>query len=238
MFFLFFFWRILCLPPIFVVGPALTSYCCPPLFPWPRATKHKPSQFSHIHLPTIKVKMKLVYNLSGTSHARNAQRIEQRETKRRSFTSAEKMKLVRAVESAINTENLHLSVAATRFGVSPSCVVNWRKNAVALSDSSVENNCTLHKGPTSILSDLKEELFEFIEHWRAKGFPITRMGLARKVGKIKPEFLHKSYGARMMAISRFLAANNLTHHVATHKAQRVPRKFECKALEFLEYICP
>ena len=148
------------------------------------------------------------------------------------------MKIVRAVESAITTENLHLNVAATRFGVSPSCVVNWRKKADALSDSSVENNCTLHKGPTSIVSDLKEELLEFIERWRVKGFPITRMGLARKIGRMKPEFLHRSYGARMMAISRFLAANNLTHRVATHKAQRSPGEVSAEALAFLEVQVP
>ena len=108
--------------------------------------------------------MRLVYNLSGTSHARDAQRIEQRETKRRTFTAAEKMKIVRAVESAMARENLPLNLAATRFGIDPKSVTNWRKNAVALSDSSVENHLILHKGPTSIVSELKEELIEFIEH--------------------------------------------------------------------------
>ena len=93
--FFFFFWRTLCSPPIFVVGPALKSYCCPPLFLRPRATKHKPSQFSHIHLPTNKVKMRLIYNPSGTSHARDALRIENRTEQRRHFTAGEKMKIVR-----------------------------------------------------------------------------------------------------------------------------------------------
>ena len=82
--------------------------------------------------------MKLVYNLSGISHARNAQRIEQRETKRRSFTSAEKMKLVRAVESAITTENLHLNVAASRHGVDPASIRAWRNNSVVPSTETVD----------------------------------------------------------------------------------------------------
>ena len=118
----FFFWRILCLPPIFVIGPALTSYCCPPLFPWPRATKHKPSQFSHIHLPTNKAKMRLIYNPRGTNHARDAQRIETRTEQWRQFSASEKMKIVRAVDAAMARENLPLNMAATRLGVNPKSV--------------------------------------------------------------------------------------------------------------------
>ena len=99
-----FFWRTPCSPPIFVVGPELKSYCCHPLFPWPRATKHKPSQFSHIHLPTNKVKMRLVYNLSGTSHACDALRVENRTERRRHLTSGEKMKIVCSVDAMMATD--------------------------------------------------------------------------------------------------------------------------------------
>jgi len=88
----------------FLAHPLLAAYFCsrscvdllllPPLFPWPRSTKHKPSQLSHIRLPTNKDKMRLIYNLSGTSHARDAQRVEHRRSKRRSFSAGEKMKIV------------------------------------------------------------------------------------------------------------------------------------------------
>jgi hypothetical protein len=233
-----FFWRTPCSPPIFVVGPALKSYCCPPFFPWPRATKHKPSQFSHIHLPTNKVKMRLIYNPSGTSHARDALRIENRAEQRRHFTAGEKMKILRAVDAMVATENLPFNLAATRLGVNPISVKNWRKNAVALSDSSVENKLILHKGPSGIVSEVKEELIEFVEHWRLRGFPVTRMCLMRKVYKLKPEFLQKSCGARLMAISRFLVKNGLTHRVATHKAQRSPGEVRAEALSHLDVQVP
>ena len=238
MFFLFFFWRTPCSPPIFVVGPALTSYCCPPLFPWPCATKHKPSQFSHIHLPTNKDKMRLIYNPSGTNHARDALRIENRTQQRRHYTASKKMKIVRAVDAMMAIENLPLNVAATRHGVSPTSVTTWRKNAVALSDSSVENKLILHKGPTSIVSEVEEDLIGFVEHWRLRGFPVTRMCLMRKVCKLKPEFLQKSCAAGMMAISRFLVKNGLTHRVATHKTQRAPGEVRAEALSHLKVQVP
>ena len=131
-------------------------------------------------------------------------------------------------------ENLPLNVAATRLGVNPTSVKTWRKNAVTLSDSSVENKLILHKGPSGIVSEVKEELIEFVEHWRLRGFPVTRMCLMRKVCKLKPEFLQKSCAARLMAISCFLMRNGLTHRMATHKAQRAPGEVCAEALSHLE----
>jgi hypothetical protein len=51
----------------------------------------------------------------------------------------------------VATENLPFNMAASRLGVNPNSVKTWRKNAVALSDSSVENKLLLHKGPSGIL---------------------------------------------------------------------------------------
>jgi hypothetical protein len=131
--------------------------------------------------------MRLIYNPSGTSHARDALRIEQRSKQRRMYTASEKMKIVREVDAMMATENLPLNVAAARHGVNPTSVKTWRKNAVALSDSSVENKLMLHKGPPGIVWEVKEELIEFVEHWRSRGFPVTRMCLMRKVCKVQIE---------------------------------------------------
>ena len=182
--------------------------------------------------------MRLIYNLSGTSHARDAQRIETRTEQRRHFSASEKMKIVRAVDAVMATESLSLNLAATRFGVNPTSVTTWKKNAVALSDSSVDNKLILHKGPTSIVSEVKDDLIEFVEHWRFRGFPVTSMCLVRKVCKLKPEFLQKSCAVRKMAISRFLVKNGLTHRLATHKAQRAPGEVRAEALSHLEVQVP
>jgi len=60
----------------------------------------------------------------------------------------------------------------------------------------------------------------------------------RKVCKLKLEFLQKSCGVRMMAISRFLIKNGLTHRVATHKSQRVHGEVRAEALSHLEVQVP
>ena len=182
--------------------------------------------------------MRLIYNPCGINHARAAERIEKRTQQKRLYTPSEKMRIVRAVDAMMATDNLPLNVVASRHGVSPASIRTWRRNAVVLSDSSVDSKLILHEGPTSILADVEQELIGFVEHWRSKGFPVTRMGLMRKIGTLKPEFLQRSYSARLMAISRFLAKNSLTHRVATHKAQREPGKVCAEALAHLEVQVP
>ena len=100
--------------------------------------------------------MKLVYNLSGMNHARDALSVQNRSCKKKVFSSGEKMKIVRAVEKMLVQEQISLAVAAARLRVSRQNVVNWQKNAEALSDSSVENKLILHKGPMSMVEDLKQ----------------------------------------------------------------------------------
>ena len=129
--------------------------------------------------------MRLVYNLGGINHAREVQRIKNRTYKRQSFSSCEKMKIVRAVDKMMAEENVTFAVAAARLGVHRSNLASWMKNKTALLDSLVENRLSLHKGPMSILEVIKDELLEFITHWRDKGFPV--MCLVRKVCALKPK---------------------------------------------------
>ena len=162
--------------------------------------------------------MRLIYNQGGINHAHEALRVENRGVRKPAFSSGEKMKIVRAVEKMLGEEQISLGVAAARLGTTRQNLINWQKNAEALSDSQVENRLSLHKGPMSILDDITQELIEYITHWRERGFPVTRMCLVRKIGQLKPDFLTKSMEACKMAISRFLAKHNMTHRVATHKA--------------------
>jgi hypothetical protein len=89
--------------------------------------------------------MRLIYFPGGTNHARDAQRIEHRFKQRHMYTASKKMKIVRAVDAAMATENLSLNMAATRYGVCPASVLDWRKNAAALLEASVANKLILHK---------------------------------------------------------------------------------------------
>ena len=68
--------------------------------------------------------------------------------------------------------------------------------------------------------------------------PVTHFALVRKIGQLKPEFLEKSSNARLMCISRFLATNNLVHHVATQTAQRPPDEVHEDAKSHLVLAVP
>jgi hypothetical protein len=57
-------------------------------------------------------KMKILYNLGGISHARDALRVDHRSCKQKSYTSSKKMRIVQAVDRLVEEENLHQNVAA------------------------------------------------------------------------------------------------------------------------------
>ncbi len=59
--------------------------------------------------------MKLVYNLGGINHARDALWIDHRSYKQRSYTSSKKMQIVQAVDRLVEEENLPQIVAAGRY---------------------------------------------------------------------------------------------------------------------------
>ena len=158
-FFSIFFWRIYHWLPFLALSPVSVPYCsAPSLF-------GGVSQNTNTHKsPTLASKMRLIYNPGGIGHARKAQRVQDRAFKRQSYSSGEKMKIVHAVDKMLVEENITLGVAAARLGVHRNNLASWTKNKTALSDSLVENRLSLHKGPMSILEDIKDELLEFITH--------------------------------------------------------------------------
>jgi hypothetical protein len=63
--------------------------------------------------------MKLVYNLGGINHARDALRIDHSSYKQRSYTSSEKIQIVQAVDRLVEEENLPQNVATGRYPRQP-----------------------------------------------------------------------------------------------------------------------
>jgi hypothetical protein len=182
--------------------------------------------------------MKLVYNRSGLNQARDALRTAQRTVKYRSFTTGEKLHLLQSFDALVEGEKVPQNVASSAIGVSLSCVLDWRSKKDSLSAHATKDKLSLHKGPASILDEVEQELIEYIQLWRTKGFPVSRMSIVRKVGQLRPDFGEKSLAARKMVVSRFLTWNQLTHRVATHKAQRCPGEVREEALAYLEVQVP
>jgi len=155
------------------------------------------------------------------------------------------------LDALVEGEKVPQIVASSAIGVSLSCVLDWRiknealsvhttkdKLSLPLSVHTTKDKLSLHKGPASILDELEQELVEYITMWRMKGFPVSRMSIVRKVGQLRPDFGEKSLAARKMSVSRFLTRNQLTHRVATHKAQRCPGEVRNEALAYLEVQVP
>jgi hypothetical protein len=182
--------------------------------------------------------MKLIYNPSGVSQARDALRATERVVKYRSYSSGEKLSLLQRFDALVEEEFVPQNIASNMLGVSLSCVNGWKSKREALSAAVSKDKLRLHDGPASILQEVEQELVEYIHLWRQKGFPVSRMAIVRKVGQLKPEFGEKSLAARKMVVSRFLARNQLTHRVATHVAQRCPGEVRIEALAHLEVQVP
>jgi hypothetical protein len=182
--------------------------------------------------------MKVIYNQSGVNQARDALRAAQRTVKYRSFTTGEKLHLLQWFDALVEGEKVPQNVASSAIGISLSCVLGWRSKKEVLSAHTTKDKLSLHKGPASILNEVEQELVEYIHLWRQKGFPVSRMSIVQKVGQLRPDFGEKSLAACKMVVSRFLARNQLTHRVATHKAQRCPGEVLDKALAYLEVQAP
>jgi len=128
--------------------------------------------------------------------------------------------------------------AASVLHIDRTCIQRWQGNKAAFSAAPRSDVESLHRGPSSVLDDIEEDLVAFVEEWRVKGLPVSRVLLMRKAGSLKPEFLEKSHAAALASISRFLAKNRLSHRIATHVGQRNPVEVEAEAKGFLEVIVP
>ncbi len=232
--FLNFFRRSASLPPLFVLSLLLVAYG-ESLSVFGRMTQntntHKPPESSS-------AKMKLVYNIGGISHAHEAQRIQDRTLKHRSYTHGKKLKLLQRFDALVEQESVPINIASTTLGISLASISGWRNQKEALSSAISKDKLSLHKGPASILWEVEEELMAYIHLWHQKGFPVSRLLLVWKVGQLRTEFAKKTLAARKMVVSRFLARNQLTHRVATHKAQRCPGEVRNEALAHLEVQVP
>ena len=184
--------------------------------------------------------MKVVYNPGGFNSSRHFERYESGFSGSRTrYTNAEKLNIISVVQKLMQNEQMSLVQVAAVVKIDPSMICRWLKNVENLrADPRKASKMAAHAGPTSVMAEIEQDLLDFVEMWRQKGFEVNRFTLLRKAKELKPDVLERSEGAAKICLSRFLAKNQLTHRVAMHMAQRDPREVEVEALDFLEYICP
>ena len=130
--------------------------------------------------------------------------------------------------------------AAVMLQVCPSQVSRWRGKAAQLEAALAtgREKMSLRDGPASLLDGVEEELVRFVDEWRSKGYPVSRLSLVRKACKLSPAFAEKSLPAQKAVVSRLMARNNLAHRMTTHTAQRPPEEVMEEALGFLQVMIP
>ncbi len=177
-----------------------------------------------------------IYNKSGFSHTRSLEQINTRGCKRSTFSTGERIKILRVIKKMVKEESLTYSEASSALGLNNAMISRWRKKEFAAITR--PNAFNLHAGPSSILKAVTQDLLHFIDTWRSKGLPVNRIALVRKARSLIPELETKSEYAVKQSISRWMTKHRLVHRMATHKAQQHPSEVEGEALQFLDYIRP
>ena len=138
-------------------------------------------------LPQAKMKTK-VYNPGGANRARIAERMDTALQRRQFRPAYEKLQILSSVDSLMRSQNLNQGEAALMLQVCPSQVSRWRAAADKLAGAAVSgrDKVQLHKGPASLLDGVEEDLVAFVEEWRLKGLPVSRMSLDRKACQLSP----------------------------------------------------
>ena len=192
-------------------------------------------------IPSTNRKMKTkVYNPGGGNRARLVKRMDSATLRRKVYPAREKLQILSSVGILMRMENMTQSQASVALQVCPSQVSRWRACAVKFEDAveSGRQKLKVHQGPAGLLDDVEDQLVTFVEEWRLKGLPVSRLSLVRKACQLVPAFSEKSLPAQKMAISCIMARNNLAHRMSTHVAQRPPEEVSQEALGYLGWLFP
>ena len=195
-----FFWRTLFLPRDLVPCPPVAPYADPS----GDTTRLCLCKHSIDLLSQIKMKMK-VYNPGGIGRARLAKQMDIALEHRKLYPASEKLQILSSVDSLMKKENMTQNQASVAMQVCPSQVSRWRACAddLAASVESGRDKLKLNQGPApaGLLDDVEEDLVTFVDEWRMKGLPVSRLSLVRKACQLSPAFSEKSLPAQTMAIS-------------------------------------
>ena len=181
-----------------------------------------------------------VYNPGGENRARLAKQMDSALERRKLYPASKKLQILASVDILMRTENMTQNQASVALQVCPSQKSRWRACAgnLAASVESGRDKTKLKQGPVGLLDDVEEDLVAFVDEWRLKGLPVSRLSLVRKACHLSPAFSEKSHSAQKMVISCIMARNNLAHRMSTHTTQRPLEEVSQEALGYLEVIVP
>jgi hypothetical protein len=151
-----------------------------------------------------------------------------------------KVLIVEEVQQWMTLTGLSLSLAADTFGVSKSCLSLWMKDIDILRKKCdcAGVRLTIHNGPVSQLAPVHDELMSFVDEYRRMGFSVSKKMLmfqASRISDVDSEFRRNMTGARLQAISRWMARNGLVIRAGTHQAQEAPEVTMSAAVDYPQH---
>ena len=89
-------------------------------------------------------------------------------------------------------------------------------------------------------NDLEKDLFKWIIELRHNGFVVTRNAIRLKAQWLAKDAKYRidatSFKSSMGWCTRFMNCNNLTLHLRTHIAQKLPSDLDDKVLSFHKFV--
>jgi hypothetical protein len=130
-------------------------------------------------------RMKLVYYPGGFASSCHSQKYESGFSGSCArYTNSEKLNIISVVQKMMQNELLSLVQAAAVVKIDPSMICRWLKNVENLrADPRKASKMATHAGPTSVIAEIKQDLLDFVEMWRQKGFEVNCFTLLRKAKK-------------------------------------------------------
>ncbi len=94
------------------------------------------------------------------------------------YTNADKVNILSVVHRLQTEQCFSLTLAAQFILIIPPVICRFAKKAQELQCGSKKaGKMSFHAGPTSLVDDIEEELLNFINKWRQKGFKVNRFTL-------------------------------------------------------------
>jgi hypothetical protein len=94
----------------------------------------------------------------------------------------------------------------------------------------------IHPGAPSLLRVIQDDLSQFVLRARHNGIQVSTRMIRQEAARLLPAFREKTLLARNAAVGRFVKKMGLSHHAATHTAQKHYKETKEEASHFIEFM--
>ena len=121
-------------------------------------------------------------------------------SKRRRFTNAERLAIIRNVRRRVEAGE-SIRGACRALNIIPKQYREWSRTSTAIINHNANAKSTA-KGPRSTMPPIEEDLLKFIFELREQGFAVSISAVVMQASRLMPEFKRKSTRARNQSVRR------------------------------------